>query len=248
MVALIGAGCSNAPAEDQHRHRQRTTTANRDKAVRFAECMRENGVSEFPDPDASGELTIDGVVERLVAGPEHRGVEAGHRRVQGPAATGVHGHARRSAKEQEGRLEFAQCIRDNGVKDFPDPAQDEPLVDTNRIPSADTEGGMSILNAAMQKCGDSPRTGWGAGEAEDVGAGRSGRPGRRDRHRRRGRHVRWEASDPGRTGAPANTVKVEGGALRHGLPGWDPDLSGAIGRLAVLRDQPGPRDIHQAAR
>ena len=64
MVALIGAGCSNAPAETgtppapaaQHdRHRQ-------DKAVKFAECMRDNGVSEFPDPDASGELTIDGVV------------------------------------------------------------------------------------------------------------------------------------------------------------------------------------------
>ena len=30
--------------------------------MKFAECMRENGVSDFPDPDASGELTIDGVV------------------------------------------------------------------------------------------------------------------------------------------------------------------------------------------
>jgi hypothetical protein len=40
------------------------------------------------------------------------------------------------------------------VKDFPDPALDEPLVDTNRIPSTDTPGGMSILNAAMLKCRD----------------------------------------------------------------------------------------------
>ena len=30
--------------------------------MKFAECMRDNGVREFPDPDASGELTIDGVV------------------------------------------------------------------------------------------------------------------------------------------------------------------------------------------
>jgi hypothetical protein len=30
--------------------------------VKLAECMRENGVSEFPDPDASGNLTIDGVL------------------------------------------------------------------------------------------------------------------------------------------------------------------------------------------
>jgi hypothetical protein len=59
-----------------------------------------------------------------------------------------------SAAEQETRLEFAQCMRDNGVKDFPDPANGEPLVDTNRIPSAATEGGMSILDAAMQTCRD----------------------------------------------------------------------------------------------
>jgi hypothetical protein len=40
------------------------------------------------------------------------------------------------------------------VPDFPDPADGQPLVDTNRIPSAATSRGMSILNAAMQKCGD----------------------------------------------------------------------------------------------
>jgi hypothetical protein len=60
--------------------------------------------------------------------------------------------AKRSPKQQTASLKFAQCIRDNGVKDFPDPANGEPLVDTRRIPSTDRTGGMSILNAAMQKC------------------------------------------------------------------------------------------------
>jgi hypothetical protein len=59
-----------------------------------------------------------------------------------------------SDKQQERRLLFAQCIRDNGVEDFPDPAKGDPLVDTNRIPSAATDAGMSILNAAMHKCGE----------------------------------------------------------------------------------------------
>jgi len=40
------------------------------------------------------------------------------------------------------------------VKDFPDPAPDAPLVDTNRIPSSATDGGMTMLNAAMRKCSD----------------------------------------------------------------------------------------------
>ena len=43
-------------------------------------------------------------------------------------------------------------MRDNGVKDFPDPAIDQPLIDTNRIPSTNTPGGMTILNAAGEKC------------------------------------------------------------------------------------------------
>jgi hypothetical protein len=45
-------------------------------------------------------------------------------------------------------------MRENGVDDFPDPVNGEPLVDTNRIPSSATDGGMSILNAAMRTCGD----------------------------------------------------------------------------------------------
>ena len=43
-------------------------------------------------------------------------------------------------------------MRENGVKDFPDPANGEPLIDTYRIPSSATSGGMTILNAAIQKC------------------------------------------------------------------------------------------------
>ena len=34
----------------------KANATDRDKAVEFAECMRDNGVGEFPDPDASGEL------------------------------------------------------------------------------------------------------------------------------------------------------------------------------------------------
>ena len=60
----------------------------------------------------------------------------------------------RTAKEQEPALAFAQCIRDNGVKDFPDPTADSPLVDTNRIPSSNSEAGMAALDAAMAKCGE----------------------------------------------------------------------------------------------
>jgi hypothetical protein len=151
MAALIAAGCSSGSAENGDTT-SGSSTGN--KAMKFAECMRDNGVSEFPDPDASGELTIDGVLNGSSLDPSTPAWKEAIRAckdLQPPGFTGDHDV---SDEEQEARLEFAQCIRDNGVEDFPDPARDAPLVDTNRIPSAATEGGMTLLNAAMRKCRD----------------------------------------------------------------------------------------------
>jgi hypothetical protein len=152
MAALIGAGCSDAP--DENGSAGNTNAANQEQAVKFAECMRDNGVSEFPDPDASGGLTIDGVVNGSSLDPSSPAWEAAIGACKDLQPPGFTGDGDVSADEQEARLEFAQCMRNNGVEDFPDPANGEPLVDTNRIPSAAGEGGMTVLNAAMQKCGD----------------------------------------------------------------------------------------------
>jgi hypothetical protein len=148
LVALIGAGCGGSSSDGD----RNTTAANQEKAVKFAQCMRENGISQFPDPDASGNLTIDGVLNGSSIdsdGPTWKGAIAACKDLQPPGFTGG---GERSAEEQSGALKFAQCIRDNGVPDFPDPAAGQPLIDTNRIPSANTANGMSILNAAMEKC------------------------------------------------------------------------------------------------
>jgi hypothetical protein len=150
-LALISAGCSDESAENGNAG---NANAGQEQAVKFAECMRDNGVSEFPDPDASGSLTIDGVVNGSSLDPSSPAWEAAIAACEDLQPPGFTGDEEVTAEEQEERLQFAQCIRDNGVEDFPDPAEDAPLVDTNRIPSAATEGGMTILNAAMQACGD----------------------------------------------------------------------------------------------
>ena len=69
----------------------------------------------------------------------------------------------------------------------------------------------------------------------------------RSRRRRRRRHVEWAPSDLGRAGAAGEHRDGGAGeALGHGLPVRDTDLPGAIGRLAVRRDQRGPRDLHRS--
>jgi hypothetical protein len=150
LVALIGAGCSNAPAQTSTGN---NTAANHDKAVKFAECMRNNGVSGFPDPSASGAFTIDGVMNGSSLDSSSAAWKNAIDACKNLEPAGFMG-SKRSAQEQQNALKFAQCIRDNGVKDFPDPTADGPLIDTNRIPSANRNGGMTILHAAMQKCRD----------------------------------------------------------------------------------------------
>ncbi len=128
------------------------TLAHAQKAVRFAECMRSNGVSQFPDPGASGKLTIDAVANGSSLNPSTPAFKLAISACKGLEPPGFMG-AKRTSQQQQAGLEFARCIRENGVKDFPDPIPNGPLVDTNRIPSSAEPGGMSILHAAMQKCG-----------------------------------------------------------------------------------------------
>ena len=114
--------------------------------------MRANGVSAFPDPDASGALTIDAVANGSSLNTNSAAFKHALSACKDLEPAGFTGN-QRSPQEQKAALAFAQCIRDNGVRDFPDPAKTDPLVDTNRIPSAATPGGLTILNAAMRKCG-----------------------------------------------------------------------------------------------
>jgi hypothetical protein len=151
MVAVIGAGCSSDSAENGDAGK---TNADYEKAVKFSECMRDNGVREFPDPDASGRLTVDGVINGSSIDPNSPTWDAAMGACKDLQPPGFTGDDNVTPEEQDARLAFAQCIRDNGVEDFPDPGPGDPLVDTNRIPSAATESGMTILNAAMEACGD----------------------------------------------------------------------------------------------
>jgi hypothetical protein len=149
LLGLIGAGCgSNAPSATGPANSTgtvaRTNATGQDKTVKFADCMRANGVPHFPDANAKGEFVFGIDVTPAVWARAVNACKA----LQPPGTLS----AKRTPQQQTASLRFAQCMRENGVKDFPDPANGEPLIDTYRIPSSATSGGMTILNAAVQKC------------------------------------------------------------------------------------------------
>ena len=148
LVAVIAAGCGS----DDPARTSATATAGpkqatgRDKAVKFAECIRAHGVADFPDPDAKGDYQYGVSVSPAV----WKRATTACKDLQPPGTLS----GKRTHKEQSGALKFAQCMRDHGVKDFPDPANGEPLVDTTKIPSLGNRSPRTdpVFAPAMDKC------------------------------------------------------------------------------------------------
>jgi hypothetical protein len=150
IVTLLGAGCGGANGPSETGTAAGTGTADRptsrqDKLVKLAECIRAHGVPHFPDPDAKGDFAFGIDVSPAVW---EKAVDA----CKDLEPPGIFS-GKRSPKQQSDALRFAACIRENGVKDFPDPVNGDPMIDTTKIPSSNAPGGMTILNAAIQKCG-----------------------------------------------------------------------------------------------
>lgn len=165
IVAVLAAGCGGTPSSGgtstaaAARTGSNTTatahtgTANhtstltaRQKAVKFSECLRANGVSDFPDPNASGQFPSYGI---SVSKAMWTTAVAACKAFQPPGSLNAH----LTPKQLSAALKFAQCVREHGVPDFPDPVNGQPLIDTTHIPSSNKPGGMTILNAATHTCG-----------------------------------------------------------------------------------------------
>jgi hypothetical protein len=150
LISLTGAGCgSNGTGTgtgDSSSSSADTKLTARDKAVKFAECIRAHGVSDFPDPDAKNDFQYGVSVTPAV----WKSATTACKDLQPPGTLS----SKRTPEQQSASLRFARCIRENGVKDFPDPVNGQPLIDTYRIPSSNQPGGMAILNAATKQCGD----------------------------------------------------------------------------------------------
>jgi hypothetical protein len=113
-AVLLAAGCGGDDATGTS-----GTSGATDPGVRYAECMRENGVPEFPDP-VNGRLTIRAGEGGL--NPDSPEFQAAREACRDLAPQGRGGGAGGGGGELQAQvLEFAKCMRENGVPDFPDP-------------------------------------------------------------------------------------------------------------------------------
>lgn len=85
-------------------------------AIEFSQCMRANGVPSFPDPGPRGYQLGPGSGIDLGSPAARRAMNACEKYLN---QTGHPPPVPASVRRQE--LEFASCMRANGVPNFPDP-------------------------------------------------------------------------------------------------------------------------------
>lgn len=141
MAALIGSGCLAVAAQAG------ADPAPREQATKYSECMRANGVADFPNPNAEGQFPYEGI---SVSNATWQNAVSACANLQPP---GMSANAQRTPAQQDSALRFAQCVRDHGVPDFPDPATArDPLIDTSKMRGDVSASSIPELKPAVAAC------------------------------------------------------------------------------------------------
>ncbi|HUA46635.1 MAG TPA: hypothetical protein VMA77_15495 [Solirubrobacteraceae bacterium] len=125
--ALLLAACgSTGPSSAQ----TSTNATNAALLVKYAGCMRAHGVPGFPDPstsqDGDNSFGVDGYNFNLPANlntqsPAYESADKACDRLIGLGGSGPARNPALVAKAREAALAHAQCMRQHGVPNFPDP-------------------------------------------------------------------------------------------------------------------------------
>lgn len=155
LLALTVAGCAKqdtgngvasagGPASASAEPSARASLSPQEAALKFASCMRENGVP-MEDPEVDGE----GHVNIKIGGPgqevDRAKMEAAQKTCEQYAPFGEGANGRPDPQMEENAREMAQCMRDNGVENFPDP-------DGGRITIDGSIAGDPDFEKAQQTC------------------------------------------------------------------------------------------------
>ncbi|MGW5360650.1 hypothetical protein [Actinopolymorpha pittospori] len=119
----------------------------RDAQVAYSQCMRENGVKEFPDPDGEGRLTL-----RARRGssldpdsPTFKAAQEACRELRPQPG------AEERERNRAASLKYSQCMREHGIKEFPDPNPDGGMRIEMR-PGSEMDPRNPKFQAAQEAC------------------------------------------------------------------------------------------------
>jgi hypothetical protein len=115
-TALNGGGPSSGSGGGAPRSGFAIATGNPQKALKLSECMRANGVPNFPDPNGQGVIQGSGIDPN--SAQFQKAQQTCAKRLGGGAGTRSPAQV---AQAEAAALAFSKCMRSHGVADFPDP-------------------------------------------------------------------------------------------------------------------------------
>jgi hypothetical protein len=134
VLVLLTAACSGRPSSASSGSSPHTGgPSSSPSAVAYSACMRSHGVPNYPDPDSSGQLTKGGAQQFGVSSSQFQTAQRACQDLL-PDTGGsftqqfqqcVQGGVCPQALVQQAMTlmrSFAQCMRSNGVPNFPDPS------------------------------------------------------------------------------------------------------------------------------
>lgn len=134
-VASVSGTASAAPTGSAD------ALSEQERALKFAQCMREHGV-DMPDP-----VSEDGKISIQIRAKPGTDVDAAQAACKQWAPNGGPGGGKVDPQMQEQMRKMAQCMRDNGVENFPDPQEGGGIRLDGSI------SGDPDFEAAQKKCG-----------------------------------------------------------------------------------------------
>lgn len=118
----------------------------RDAQLAYAQCMRDHGITDFPDPQPGGGIALQGEPGSDLDpdSPQFQDADEACNSLLPPPS----GEEEEEAREE--MLAYAECMREHGFPDFPDPQPGEGInLDAGEHPEFDSPQ----FDEASEACG-----------------------------------------------------------------------------------------------
>jgi hypothetical protein len=115
--------------------------------AKFSACMRKHGVTSFPDPNGQGVITIH---SGMGIDPGSPAFQSARSACQKLLPNGGQPTPAQQAQRQQQMLAFSKCMRDHGIKDFPDPSNGGLQIQVH--PGSDLDPSNPQFQAAQKAC------------------------------------------------------------------------------------------------
>jgi len=122
-------------------------TGNAADGAKFSACMRKHGVTNFPDPNGQGVITIHSGMGIDPGSPAYQSAQSTCRKL---LPNGGQPTPAQQAQRQQQMLAYSACMRAHGIKDFPDPSNGG--IQLRVSPGSDLDPNNPTFQKAQQAC------------------------------------------------------------------------------------------------